>query len=187
MPGSSSIRNASLRASTNQSVPAGYSNHLRSLTTDDLETVERRLPRRLANADQAQEPDRYLAPRPGGRYWSLYEALASEPRDAPDYTLADLDQVLVDAGEPPLPDSARKDRSWWAGSGTKTEGHPQISAWWAAGYRIRNLATDPASDRVASVGFEALPGRAEWLANPGRITHREYRVPGPEKIRDLSK
>ena len=142
----------------------------------------RRLPRRLANAEQAEEPDSYLAPRLDGRYWSLYEALASEPRDSPDYTLAELDGILVDAGEPPLPDSARKDRSWWAGNGARTEGHPQIRAWWAAGYRIRDLAIDLSSDRVASVGFEALPGRTEWLANPGRIAQREYRVPGPDKI-----
>lgn len=172
-----------LSTSIDQSVLASrISDHLRSLTIDDLESVERRLPRRLANAEQAEEPDSYLAPRPGGRYWSLYEALASEPRDSPDYTLAELDGILVDTGEPPLPDSSRKDRSWWAGNGTKTEGHPQLSSWWAAGYRIRNLAIDPSSDRVASVGFEALPGRAEWLADPGRIAQREYRVPGPEKI-----
>jgi hypothetical protein len=166
-----------------QSVLASrISDRLRSLTIDDLENVERRLPRGPANAEQADEPDSYLAPRLNGRYWSLYEALASERRDSPDYTLAELDQIIVDAGEPPLPDSARRDRSWWAGNGARTEGHPQIRAWWAAGYRIRNLAVDFSSGRVASVGFEALPGRAEWLADPGRIAKREYRVPGPDRI-----
>lgn len=172
-----------LASNIDQSVVASrISDQLRFLVVDDLENLERRLPRRVGSAEQADEPDRYRAPRPGGRYWSLYEALATEPRDSPEYTLAELDRILVDAGEPPLPDSARRDRSWWAGSGTKTEGHPQVTAWWAAGYRIRNLAIDPSSDRVASVKFEALPGRAEWLADPDRIAQREYRVPGPDKL-----
>src|SRR5204863_423307 len=105
---------------------------------------------------------------------------ASDVRDYPDYTLAEIDRLLVEARETPLPDSARKDRSWWAGSGA--EGHPQVSAWWAAGYRIRKLEIDPSSGRVASIGFEALSGRAEWLTNPGRIAQRVYRVPGPEKV-----
>lgn len=158
------------------------SDHLHSLSAADLEAVENKLPRQTPSADQARGPDRYLAPRPGGRYWSLYEALASEPRDAPEYTLPELDRILLDGGERRLPESARRDRSWWAGGGTRTEGHPQIAAWWAAGYRIREIGTDHASGRVRSVRFEALPGRAEWLADPTRTKRREYQVPGPEVI-----
>lgn len=158
--------------------------HLRFLTMDDLESVVKKLPpRRPTNVGPALALDIYHAPKPGGRYWSLYEALAADARDSPDYTLAEIDRLLVDAGEAHLPDSARKsDRSWWAGNGAKAEGRPQVSAWWAAGYRIRKIEVDLSSDQVASVGFEALPGRAEWHTNPKRTVQREYRVPGPVKV-----
>jgi len=174
-----------LARNVDQSVRASdILDHLRSLTMDDLESVEKKLPsRRPANVGPALAPDIYHAPKPGGRYWSLYEALAADARDSPDYTIAEIDRLLVDAGEAHLPDSARKsDRSWWAGNGAKAEGRPQVSAWWAAGYRIRNIEIDLSSDQVASVGFEALSGRAKWHTNPNRTVQREYRVPGPEKL-----
>ena len=158
------------------------SDRLHELAAAELEAVENKLPRQPPSAEQDQGPERYLAPRPGGRYWSLYEALASEPRDAPEYTLSELDKILLDGGEQRLPESARNDRSWWAGSGTRTEGHPQIAAWWAAGYRICDLGTDHSSGGVRSVRFEALAGRAEWLADPTRTARREYLVPGPDVI-----
>lgn len=163
-----------------QSVLAsGISEYLRTLATDDLANMGRRLPRRPVDAGQAQQPDLYPAPAPGGRYCSLYEALAVDERDDPDYTLDEIDRILDGAGEMPLPASAR-DRSWWAGNGAKAEGRPQVSAWWAAGYRIRNLV--PPTGPVVSVGFEALPGRAGWLANPERSAMREYSVPGPPQV-----
>jgi len=167
-----------------QSVLASLiSNELRFLTLDNLENVARKLPRGSVDAEQEQELDIYRAPQPGSRYWSLYEALAADERDHPDYTLAQIDRLLVDAGEMPLPESASSsDRSWWAGSGARSEGRPQVSAWWAAGYRIRHIAIDPSSGQDPSIGFEALPGRAKWLANPERTVQREYRVPGPVKV-----
>lgn len=159
---------------------SGISDDLRSLTLHSLESVKRKLPpRRNANARQAQELGVYRAPRPGGRYGALYEALAADERDHPDYTLAEIDRLLVDAAEMPLPDSAA-DRSWWAGNGAKTEGRPQVSAWWAAGYRIRKV--NPSAGQVTSIGFAALPGRADWLANPERTAQRKYRVPGRIEI-----
>lgn len=162
---------------------SGISDHLRSLTLDNLESVKRKLPPPPpVNAGQAPELGIYRAPRPDGRYWSLYEALAADVRDYPDYTLAEINRLLVDAGEMKLPVRSASVRSWWAGNGAKTEGRPQVSAWWAAGYRIRKIEIDPSSGQVASIGFEALPGRAEWLTNPERTAQREYRVPGPEKI-----
>jgi hypothetical protein len=175
----------SLARNIDQSVRSSdIRDHLRSLTMDDLESVQKKLPpSRPANVGPDLAPDIYHAPKPGGRYWSLYEALAADARDSPDYTIAEIDRLLIDAGEAQLPDSARKsDRSWWAGNGAKAEGRPQVSAWWAAGYRIRNIEIDPSSDQVASVGFEALSGRAEWHTNPKRTVQREYRVPGPEKL-----
>lgn len=166
-----------------QSVVASeISNQLRFLTLDNLENVVKKLPRGSVNAGQAQDLDIYRAPQPGGRYWSLYEALAADENDHPEYTLAEIDRLLVEAGEMRLPVSASGDRSWWAGSGTKPEGRPQVSAWWAAGYRIRKVTTDPSSGQVTSIGFEALPKRAEWLADPERTAQREYRTPGPEKV-----
>jgi hypothetical protein len=166
-----------------QSVLAStISGRLRSLTLDNLETLARRLPRLRADAGQAQEPGVYRAPGPAGRYWSLYAALAADVRADPDYTLAEIDRLLVDAGEERLPASARANRSWWAGNGAKPEGRPQVSAWWAAGYRIAKVTTEPSSGQVRSIGFEALPGRAQWLADPERAARREYRVPGPERV-----
>jgi hypothetical protein len=163
-----------------QSVLAStISYNLRDLTLDNLKTVARRLPRPSVHPGQAKKLDVYRAPRPGGRYWSLYEALAVDARNDPDYTLAEIDRLLVDAGEKELPESAREDRSWWVGNRAKTA-RPQISAWLAAGYRIRDR--DPSSGRVTVIGFEALPGRAEWLANPGRTLKREYQVPEPTKV-----
>lgn len=163
-------------------VASGISSQLRFLTLENLESMVKKVPRGHVNAGQAQELDLYRAPQPGGRYWSLYEALAADERDHPDYTLAEIDQILVEAGETCLPVSASADRSWWAGSGAKPEGRPQVSAWWAAGYRIRKVATTPSSGKVTSIEFEALPGRAQWLANPKRTVQREYRAPGPEKV-----
>ena len=168
-----------------QSVLAnGISDHLHFLALENLESVARKLPRGSADTGQVLELEIYRAPLPGSRYWSLYEALAGDERDSPDYTLAEIDRILVDAGEMHLPDSARTraDRSWWAGSGARTQGRPQVGAWWAAGYRIRHLEIDPSSSRIASIGFEALPGRAQWLASPERTVRREYRVPGPMKV-----
>lgn len=166
-----------------QSVLASeISDHLRLLTLDNLKSAVRKLPRASVDAEQAQGPDTYSAPRPGGRYWSLYEALAADERPYPNYTIAEIDRLLVEAGEPPLPVSARTDRSWWAGTGAKTEGRPQVSAWWAAGYRIRSIAIDPSSGGVASIRFIALPGRSEWLVNPERTAQREYRLPGPLEV-----
>ena len=166
-----------------QSVLASeISDHLRLLTLDNLKSAVRKLPRASVDAEQAQGPDTYSAPRPGGRYWSLYEALAADERQYPNYTIAEIDRLLVEAGEPPLPVSATTDRSWWAGTGAKTEGRPQVSAWWAAGYRIRSIAIDPSSGGVASIRFIALPGRGEWLVNPERTAQREYRIPGPLEV-----
>lgn len=172
-----------LAARIDQSVLATkISGHLRSLTLDNLESLARRLPRPRVDAGQALELDVYRAPGLAGRYWALYAALAADLRDEPDYTLAEIDRLLVDAGEERLPASARANRSWWAGNGAKPEGRPQVSAWWAAGYRIAKVTIDPSSGQVRSIGFEALPGRAQWLADPERAARREYRVPGPGKL-----
>lgn len=165
-----------------QSVLASeISDRLRNLTLDNLESVERRLPRRPAATGQSDEVDVYRAPGPGARYWSLYEALADDLRTSPDYGLAELDQLLVEAGEMPLPESARTDRSWWSGNGTRAEGRPQVSAWWAAGYRIRGIETTSSGETV-SVGLAALPGRAQWLTNPERTAQRQYRTPAPDRV-----
>lgn len=161
---------------------SGISFDLRFLSLDNLESVRTKLPLRPVSAGQAQELGIYRAPRPGGRYGSLYEALAADERDHPVYTLAEINRLLVDAGELPLPDSASADRSWWAGNGAKTAGRPQVGAWWAAGYRIRKVDFDPSAGQVTSIGFAALPGRADWLANPERTSQREYRVPSRIEI-----
>ena len=164
-----------------QSVRASaIAERLDRLTLDNLANVYRRLPR-PTDAGRLQGRDSYRAPAPGARYSSLYEALAEEGSDQPEYTLAQIDRWLEVGGEKPLPESARK-RSWWAGSGQKTEGRPQVSAWWGAGYKVRNIKVDRSSGDVESIGFEALPGRAEWHADPERTSRREYRAPGPEKV-----
>jgi hypothetical protein len=164
-----------------QSVRASaIAERLDHLTLDNLANVYRRLPR-PTDAGRLQGHNAYRAPAPGARYSSLYEALAADGSDEPTYTLTQIDQRLQDGAEEPLPDSARK-RSWWAGSGEKTEGRPQVSAWWGAGYRVRNLEVDDSSGDVVSIGFEALPGRDEWRADPKRASRREYPAPDPGKV-----
>ncbi|MDE8588363.1 DUF7662 domain-containing protein [Arthrobacter sp. NQ4] len=161
---------------------SSIANHLRLLTLDNLIAVERRLPQRTNTAGPSQELCSYRAPEPGARYSSLYEALAADERSRPEYSLDQIDRLLLDAGELALPESARKSRSWWAGSGAKTEGRPQVSAWWGAGYRVGRVSTDPSTDEVVSIKFDALPGRAEWVANPKRTLGREYRLPGADRV-----
>jgi hypothetical protein len=155
--------------------------HLRHLTLDNLEAVRRKLPRG-ATAMGAVGAEIYPAPAEGSRYSSLYEALSSDERDLLHLTLVEIDTILEGGGEPPLPASARVDRSWWAGTGMKAEGRPQISAWWGAGYRIFTLATDRSTGHVTSVGFEALPGRSTWLLDPDRKLVRGYRAPSPYRV-----
>lgn len=162
-------------------VASSLSSELQYLSLENLETIAKRLPRGTANAGRARELEIYHAPQPGGRYWSLYTALAADGRDAPDYSLEDIDRLLVEAGEKPLPISATTDRSWWSGSGRKPEGRPQVSAWWGAGYRIRKVARSQ-SGRITAIGFEALPGRTGWLSNPNRVLERKYGPRGSEKV-----
>lgn len=156
---------------------------LRLLSLENLASVEKRLPQRPISAGPPHGPDSYRAPEPGGRYSALYEVLVADERDQPEYTLAQIDRVLIDADEPALPDSARKSRSWWAGSGARSEGRPQVSAWWGAGYRVTGVAMDSVTEEMVSVKFEALPLRADWLSSPQRTSNREYRPPGPDKVR----
>lgn len=157
------------------------SRRLHTLTTDNLESLTKKLPRTHSGASHL-EAAIYRAPAPNGRYASLYEALRADAREAPEYRLTELDRILIDAGEAPFPASARADRSWWAGTGTKTEGRPQVAAWWAAGYQIDQVVQDPESNEVTAIRFRALPGRAEWLADPRRATEREYRGPSAAPI-----
>lgn len=166
-----------------QSVRASeISDHLHKLTLDNLDSVRRKLPQGSVNAEQAQEPGVYPAPRKGSRYRALYETLAADKRDNPDYTLKEIDELLEFAEGTGLPDTARIHRSWWTVDGTRAEGRPQVRAWWAAGYRIRRVDIDDSSDQEPSIGFEALPGRTEWLAKPHRTEQPQYRVPGPDEV-----
>ncbi|MEW2012069.1 MULTISPECIES: hypothetical protein [Microbacterium] len=155
---------------------AEITSRLRDVTLEDLKGVKSKLPR-LAEIGKA--PMREVYPAPARRYRGLYKSLAADGRDHPQYTVDAIDGILKAAGEKGLPSSARE-RSWWAGSGAKAAGRPQVSAWWAAGYRVRGL--EPAAGPVAVVSFEALPGRAVWLADPDRTNSGEYRVPGPPRV-----
>ena len=159
---------------------SAIADRLRVLTLENLEALVKKLPQGATHS--AQRVDSYRAPGPSGRYRSLYETLAANVKPAPTYTTAEIDALLVAAGEEPLPASARADKSWWAGTGACAEGRPQVSAWWAAGYRVENVELDTAQDQVTSVGFKALPGRTQWLAEHDRTLAAEYRPPAPERI-----
>lgn len=156
---------------------------LHHLTTENLESVRRKLPKGSEDAARALEIGAFPAPSEGSRYRTLYEALAADERPTPRYSLKEIDGILAAGGEPVLPRSAHTDRSWWAGSGTKATGRPQISAWWAAGYQILQIEADPASGAISSVSFEALPGRAGWIADPERTQEGVYRMPAPSTVR----
>lgn len=151
---------------------------LRSLTLDNLRSVQARLPQGPGGDDPVGGPEAYPAPEPGSRYSPLHAVLAADTRESPVYTWAEIDRLLPAR----LPQSARK-RSWWAGSGAAStiEGRPQVNAWLGAGYRVRTTTRTPGSDDVVSIEFESLPGRAEWLESPARASH-EYRVP-PDRVK----
>jgi hypothetical protein len=153
---------------------------LRDLSGDRLESLYRRFPNPSPDTS-AVGP--YLPPLQGTRYRALFEVLASDDRLRPSIGVRDLDQALQERGEGAgLPRSAYVDRSWWAGTGSKTAGRPQVSAWWAAGYRVGTLETDAETGAVLTVTFEALPGRDIWLADPRRLEGYgfEEREPEPE-------
>lgn len=140
---------------------------LRDLSGDRLESLYRRFPNPSPDTS-AVGP--YLPPLQGTRYRALFEVLASDDRLRPSIGVRDLDQALQERGEGAgLPRSAYVDRSWWAGTGSKTAGRPQVSAWWAAGYRVGTLETDAETGEILTVTFEALPGRGAWFANPRRL------------------
>lgn len=105
------------------------------------------------------------APERGRRYRALFEFLAQMDAPSPRFTLDELDAALESGGEDRLPESARKDKSWWAGHYTQSLGRPQIGSWWAAGYRVRDVQTQVADgsevrrSEVVAVEFEQLRGQ----------------------------
>lgn len=158
------------------------SSQLGFLSTSSLESLAKKVPKGSVEASVGKEFDSYPAPGPGARYRALFEALAVEPRDDPEYTLRQIDNILTEADEDELPKTAKTKRSWWAGSGTKSEGRPQVSAWWGAGYRVGNIVIPLGSEQIESIIFRALPGRQEWLADPDHVSSGEYTVPEPVAV-----
>ena len=173
---------------------------LKHLPIGKLKDLWGRLPPRVDDPVPQLPREVYHAPR--GRYRGLYLALAADTRESPKYAIGEMNDVLEGHGEGKLPSSATKDTSWWAGRGTKTEGRPQIAAWWAAGYRIAERFNSLAVNRdraieldllfedreptdeeredlsaITDVTFEALPGRREWLDSQDRVQRGEYRMP----------
>jgi hypothetical protein len=176
-----------------------------SRRAEELKHVPTRRLRTLSLTPQVTDPVPHVAREvyyaPKGRYGSLYRALAADTRPSPTYGIDEINAILTSNDESPLPPSATTDTSWWAGRGTKTEGRPQVAAWWSAGYRIAeefgSLAVrreqddeiqilfdrEPTKDEceelsaITSVRFEALPGREEWLENEERIDIGEYWMP----------
>jgi hypothetical protein len=168
-----------------QSVIANaISRQLRLLSRSSLESVAKKVPKGSVEAGEGQEFEAYRAPQRGARYRSFFEVLAADPRDDPEYPLEEINRILTEAGENPLPPSAKvkSERSWWAGSGTKSEGRPQVSAWWGAGYRVGNIVIPLGSDEIESIIFRALPGRQEWLADPDHASSGEYPALAPVTV-----
>lgn len=176
-----------------------------SRRAEELKHVPTRRLRTLSLTPQVTDPvphvPREVYHAPKGRYGALYRALASDTRPSPTYGIDEINAILTSNDESPLPPSATIDTSWWAGRGTKTEGRPQVAAWWSAGYRIAeefgSLAVrrdreheiqilfdrEPTEEEreelsvITSVKFEALAGREEWLENEERIDLGEYWMP----------
>lgn len=171
---------------------------LRGLPVAKLRDLWRALPPRMDDPVSRLPSDVYHAPK--GRYRGLYLELAQDERPRPTYSIEDINEILRRHHENPLPPSATTDTSWWAGRGSKTEGRPQVAAWWAAGYRIAEsfgmlevlreneilldsdeyVPTDAEREewsRITSIRFEHLPGREEWLRNENRTEVGEYRMP----------
>lgn len=128
-----------------------------------LEKWEKSLPR----SSPVEGLDVITAPQQGRRYRALFEFLAQIDSPSPHLTLDELDAELISGGEDPLPESARKDKSWWAGDYTQSLGRPQIASWWAAGYRVRQVISQDADasevrrSEVVAVVFEQLRGQPE--------------------------
>lgn len=73
----------------------------------------------------------------------------SETREV-SLTFAQIDAMLADAGQRPLPDSARRDRPWWAN--VKGEhNRVQSASWYSAGWKVGNVDFG-----IARVKFERL-------------------------------
>ena len=180
------------------------SDHLRYLTINNLANLikHNRIPAGRAQPEQPKEPVVYEAPTPGGRYRALYEVLANDERDSPYYSLEELSRRMVESGGDPLPAEAMQDVSWWNEATAETS--EQAAAWRAAGYRRRQVTsftyrleevTLPSGEHVMAkrhagsgsdstgvstevldVLLHAMPGRAQWLADPERVEKGEYRM-----------
>lgn len=173
---------------------------LKHLPTGQLRSMRRNLSPLLPDPVPRMPQETYRAPK--GRYRGLYLALAQDSRQSPTYTIDEINRILESHGEGALPPSATEwPPNWWSGRGTKTEGRPQVAAWWAAGYRIaeefnglsvyrdRLGETEILFDRppteeeamresvITGVRFQSLPGREEWLTNQDRVESGEYRLP----------
>ena len=181
------------------------SDHLRYLTINNLANLikHNRIPAGRAQPERPQEPVVYAAPTPGSRYRALYEVLATDERDSAFYSVEDLNRRMMDRGGDPLPAEATHEVSWW--DETTPETSEQAAAWRAAGYR-RRLVTSftyqleevtlpngehvmmkrpvgsdsdntDVSTEVLDVLLHAMPGRAQWLTDPERVSKGEYRMP----------
>lgn len=134
-----------------------------------LEKWEKSMPRSVP----VDTNEAITAPKAGGRYRVLFEFLAQIESPSPRFSLNELDDKLKTGGEDPLPDSARKDKSWWAGHYTQSQGRPQIASWWAAGYRVRQVITQDAAEaevrrsEVVAVEFEKLRGQLHRSVGAG--------------------
>lgn len=126
------------------------SGRLRDMTLEDLRELATKLP---GPRDVSVVADDVAAPKPGTRYASLFEALRADSRDVLTLSLDEVDEILRRSGEAPLPASARTHRAWWAGTGAKSAGRPQVSAWWAAGYRVDEVIQDAKAGETAAVRF----------------------------------
>ena len=153
------------------------SRRLHLLTAENLANLERKLPKGQRDLEQAKAPESYYAPPPGGRYRALFELLALDERDSPYYLLDAIDRALDEGGEEALPRSARHDTSWWSGTGASAIGRPQLSAWWAAGYKVDRIEVSEDSGEVIGVRFTNLPGRPTWFSDADRIVRGTYRMP----------
>lgn len=141
------------------------SGRLHDMTLEDLEELATKLP---GPRDVPVVKEDVAAPEPGARYASLYEALRADARNELTLSLAEVDEILSRSGEATLPASARTHRAWWAGTGAKSAGRPQVRAWWAAGYRVDEVIQDAKVGETVSVRFVRRSEHAPTSTELGR-------------------
>ena len=108
-------------------------------------------------------------PRKGSRYRALFEYFDARTEGKFRLSIDELDHGFAGKiRDRHLPETARNQRGWWSNPRPGADGRPQgigsqkqRAAWLTAGYAAMDVRIDDRG-KVASVTFQAVPGRELW-------------------------